>query len=113
MEIKATCEAAAEQRLWASGGGEASLPALCVPGITPMLQLIRCIARKPSDKTVMSLIFANQVSSAKSALSREIMSHCCGPSLLTELMLICACGCGRAYWAQGGLLAARETESRH
>ncbi|XP_019830423.2 NADH-cytochrome b5 reductase 2 isoform X1 [Bos indicus] len=29
-------------------------------GITPMLQLIRCIARKPSDKTVMSLIFANQ-----------------------------------------------------
>ncbi|XP_043337774.1 NADH-cytochrome b5 reductase 2 isoform X2 [Cervus canadensis] len=29
-------------------------------GITPMLQLIRCITRKPSDKTVMSLIFANQ-----------------------------------------------------
>nr|XP_020752628.1 NADH-cytochrome b5 reductase 2 isoform X2 [Odocoileus virginianus texanus] len=29
-------------------------------GITPMLQLIRCITRKPSDKTMMSLIFANQ-----------------------------------------------------
>ncbi|KAF4009093.1 hypothetical protein G4228_000795, partial [Cervus hanglu yarkandensis] len=29
-------------------------------GIMPMLQLIRCITRKPSDKTVMSLIFANQ-----------------------------------------------------
>ncbi|XP_040113566.1 NADH-cytochrome b5 reductase 2 [Oryx dammah] len=29
-------------------------------GITPMLQLIRCITRKPGDKTVMSLIFANQ-----------------------------------------------------
>ncbi|KAI4580916.1 hypothetical protein MJG53_010458 [Ovis ammon polii x Ovis aries] len=29
-------------------------------GITPMLQLIRCVTRRPSDKTVMSLIFANQ-----------------------------------------------------
>ncbi|XP_057551458.1 NADH-cytochrome b5 reductase 2 [Hippopotamus amphibius kiboko] len=29
-------------------------------GITPMLQLIRCITKKPSDKTRMSLIFANQ-----------------------------------------------------
>ncbi|XP_031537132.1 NADH-cytochrome b5 reductase 2 isoform X1 [Vicugna pacos] len=29
-------------------------------GITPMLQLIRCITKKPSDRTRMSLIFANQ-----------------------------------------------------
>ncbi|XFG07755.1 PREDICTED: NADH-cytochrome b5 reductase 2 isoform X2 [Capra hircus] len=29
-------------------------------GITPMLQLIRCVTRRPSDKTVMSLVFANQ-----------------------------------------------------
>ncbi|KAF5918822.1 hypothetical protein HPG69_005860 [Diceros bicornis minor] len=29
-------------------------------GITPMLQLIRHITRNPSDKTTMSLIFANQ-----------------------------------------------------
>uniref|UniRef100_A0A8C6E3M0 NADH-cytochrome b5 reductase n=1 Tax=Moschus moschiferus TaxID=68415 RepID=A0A8C6E3M0_MOSMO len=29
-------------------------------GITPKLQLIRCITRKPSDKTMMSVIFANQ-----------------------------------------------------
>ncbi|KAG8507236.1 NADH-cytochrome b5 reductase 2, partial [Galemys pyrenaicus] len=32
----------------------------CVPGITPMLQLIRHITRNPSDSTRMSLIFANQ-----------------------------------------------------
>ncbi|MBZ3875330.1 NADH-cytochrome b5 reductase 2, partial [Sciurus carolinensis] len=30
------------------------------PGITPMLQLIRHITKNPSDKTRMSLIFANQ-----------------------------------------------------
>lgn len=78
-------------------GGEASLPANCVPGITPMLQLIRCITRKPSDKTMMSLIFANQVSSAESALSRKITFHGLWPLALSELMLLCACGCGRAY----------------
>eukprot|EP00069_Balaena_mysticetus_P019633 bmy_12318T0 len=41
-------------------GGKPGLPASCVPGITPMLQLICCITRKPSDKTRMSLVCANQ-----------------------------------------------------
>lgn len=91
-------------------GGKASLPANCVPGITPMLQLIRCITRKPSDKTVMSLIFANQVSSAASALSRKIMSHCLRP-LRTHRAHAALC---LRLWKglQAGPLAARETESR-
>ena len=63
-----------------------------------MLQLIRCITRKPSDKTVMSLIFANQVSSAEPAL-RTQRAHA---TLCMQL------------WKglQAGPLAARETESR-
>lgn len=36
-----------------------------------MLQLIRHITKNPEDKTRMSLIFANQVSSAESALSLQ------------------------------------------
>lgn len=52
-------------------GGKAGLPPNCVPGITPMLQLIRHITKNPSDTTTMSLIFANQVSSAESALRQE------------------------------------------
>lgn len=36
-----------------------------------MLQLIRHITKNPNDRTRMSLIFANQVSSAKSALSLQ------------------------------------------
>lgn len=36
-----------------------------------MLQLIRHITKDPSDRTRMSLIFANQVSSAELALSLE------------------------------------------
>ena len=32
-----------------------------VPGITPMLQLIREVFKHPEDKTELSIIFANQV----------------------------------------------------
>ena len=46
-------------------------PAYCVAGITPMLQLIRHITKNPRDRTRISLIFANQVGSAESALSSQ------------------------------------------
>ena len=36
-----------------------------------MLQLIRHITKNPDDRTRMSLLFANQVSSAESALSLQ------------------------------------------
>lgn len=72
-----------------------------------MLQLIRHITKNPCDKTRMSLIFANQVSSAESALSLQRengmfaeLGLCIHSSPLTKRVLL---GC---LWLWEGLVGS-------
>lgn len=45
-----------------------------LPGITPMLQLIRRISSDPTDNTKCSLIFANQVSCVRDIALSQLNS---------------------------------------